>query len=387
MGPLKGVRIIEMAGIGPAPFAAMMLSGFGAEVLCIDRPGSDGSGIGMAPKFNLLRRGRRSAAIDLKSARGRDAVLKLCGRADALIEGFRPGVMERLGLGPEAALAANPRLIYGRMTGWGQDGPLAQTAGHDINYIALTGVLDAIGPAGGRPLAPLNLVGDFGGGGMVLALAVVAALWEARESGKGQVIDAAMTDGAANLMTIFHGLRAAGLWRPERGANLLDSGAPWYDTYRTKDDRYVAIGAIESKFYAILLERLGLATESLPGQNDRAGWPTLRKRFTEVFAEKTRDEWCAIMAGADACFAPVLSLEEAPGNSHNAARATYYVDGGITQPAPAPRFSRTSLEPAEAPTAGGAHTRTALLDWGLEADEIDALIESGSAAQTDGDPA
>jgi alpha-methylacyl-CoA racemase len=381
MGPLDGIRILEMAGIGPAPFAGMMLSGLGAEVLLLDRPLAADLGIAMAPEFDLLRRGRRSVAIDLKSKAGRDTALKLVASADALIEGFRPGVMERLGLGPDVCAARNPRLVYGRMTGWGQNGPLANAAGHDINYIALTGALHAIGPKGARPVPPLNLVGDFGGGGMLLALGLVSALLEAKTSGKGQVVDTAMTDGAANLMTIFYGLRAAGLWDDERGTNLLDSGAPWYDTYETLDNKYVAIGAIEARFYENLLRCLGLETENLPDQNDRTGWPVLREKFESIFLTKTRDQWCEVMGGADACFAPVLSLEEAPRHAHNVARGTFTSPDGVPQPAPAPRFNRTSLNETQGPVAPGANTSEALIDWGLTAAEISALVDAGVVTQ------
>ncbi len=378
MGPLAGVRIIEMAGIGPAPFCAMLLADLGAEVLCLDRTEPSGLGIEMAPRFDLLKRGRRSLAIDLKRSDGRAAALRLIGQAGALIEGFRPGVMERLGLGPDDCFAGNPRLVYGRMTGWGQDGPLAKTAGHDINYIALSGALHAIGREGQAPVPPLNLVGDFGGGAVYLALGVVAALFEARESGEGQVVDASMVDGSASLMTMFFGMRAADQWQDERGVNAIDTGAPYYDTYETKDGRWVAVGAIEPKFYAALLDRMGLGGADLPAQNDRARWPDLKRRFAEVFRARTRDEWTGIMAGSDACFAPVLSLAEVGEHPHNRARGSFTQRDGIVQPAPAPRFSRTQAEAGPPPPVTGAHTKAALADWGFAAGEVADLIESGA---------
>lgn len=378
MGPLAGVRIIEMAGIGPAPFCAMLLADLGAEVLRLDRTEPSGLGIGMAPRFDLLNRGRRSLAIDLKRPDGSAAALRLIGRADALIEGFRPGVMERLGLGPDDCFSGNPRLVYGRMTGWGQDGPLAKTAGHDINYIALSGALHAIGREGQAPVPPLNLVGDFGGGAAYLALGVVAALFEARQSGQGQVVDASMVEGSASLMTMFFGLRAADLWQDARGVNAIDTGAPYYDTYETKDGRWVAVGAIEPKFYAALLERMGLGGADLPAQDDRTRWPDLKRRFAEVFRAKTRDEWCGIMEGSDACFAPVLSLAEVRGHPHNRARSSFSERDGIVQPAPAPRFSRTQAEAGASPPHAGAHSKAALADWGFAPEEVADLIESGA---------
>ena len=378
MGPLGGVRIIEMAGIGPAPFCAMLLADLGAEVLRLDRTGPSGLGIDVAPRFDLLNRGRRSLAIDLKRPDGSAAAMRLIGQADALIEGFRPGVMERLGLGPDDCCAGNPRLVYGRMTGWGQDGPLAKTAGHDINYIALSGALHAIGREGQAPVPPLNLVGDFGGGAAYLALGVVAALFEARQSGQGQVVDASMVEGSASLMTLIFGMHAATLWQDERGVNTIDTGAPYYDTYETKDGRWVAVGAIEPKFYAALLERMGLGGADLPAQDDRARWPDLKRRFAEVFRAKTRDEWSEIMAGSDACFAPVLSLAEVGEHPHNRARGSFAERDGIVQPAPAPRFSRTQAEAGPPPPVAGAHSKTVLADWGFAPDEVAALIESGA---------
>ena len=381
MGPLKGVRIVEMAGIGPAPFGAMLLSDLGAEVLRIDRTAASGLSIPLDPADDLINRGRRSAAIDLKHPRGAETVLRLVEKADAFIEGFRPGVTERLGIGPEPCMARNPRLVYGRMTGWGQDGPLAHEAGHDINYIALSGALHGIGRAGEAPVPPLNLVGDFGGGGMVLALGVTAALFEARASRKGQVVDAAMVEGSASLMTMMYGFFAGGQWRDERGANFIDGGAPYYDTYKTSDGRYVAVGAIEPKFYAALLAGLDLADSDLPEQNDRDGWPTLRKTIARRFFTKTRDEWCRVFAGTDACVAPVLSLSEAPGHAHNRARGVFTDEGGVVQPAPVPRFARTRGRIQGPPPMPGEHTRAALADWGVPETEIAALFEDGTIVQ------
>jgi alpha-methylacyl-CoA racemase len=373
MGPLAGVRVLEFEAIGPAPFCGMMLADMGADVLLVDRPSDPGLGLERERRHDLLLRGRRSVTLDLKSGEGARAAIALAGRADILIEGFRPGVMERLGLGPAVLLEQNPRLVYGRMTGWGQEGPLAARAGHDIDYIALAGVLDAIGRAGGPPVPPLNLVGDFGGGGMLLAFGVVSALFEARRSGRGQVVDAAMVDGAALLATMFHGLLAAGHWSETRGTNALDSGAPWYDVYETRDGKHVAIGAIEPKFYAELIERLGLAGEALPAPHDRARWPELRARFAQVFRTKTRDEWCALFEGADACFAPVLSFCEARAHPHNLARGTFTGIGGIEQPAPAPRFSRTPGAIRRPPPERGEGGREALADWGFGAEDLRRL--------------
>ena len=380
MGPLAGYKVVELAGIGPGPFCAMMLSDMGAEVLRVDRRGDADLGLDVDPRFSVLERGRRSVAIDLKTPAGVAAVKRLVTQADALIEGFRPGVMERLGLGPEECLAVNPRLVYGRMTGWGQDGPMAHAAGHDINYIALAGVLHSIGPRGGRPVPPLNLVGDFGGGGMYLAFGIVCALLEATRSGQGQVVDAAMVDGAASLAAAVFGLRAMGIWTDERGDNILDSGSPWYDVYETRDGKYVAIGSIEKRFYQELLERTGLAGEALPPQRDKARWPELRARLTEVFKGKTRDEWCAVMEGSDVCFAPVLSMAEAARHPHNAARGTCVEVDGVPQPAPAPRFSRSKPAIQRPPARRGEHTEPALGDWGFSAAEVAALRADGAIA-------
>jgi alpha-methylacyl-CoA racemase len=377
-GPLEGVRVVEMAGIGPGPFCAMMLADMGADVVRVDRMESADLGLGGDPRANLLNRGRRSAAVDLKRPEGVAVVRRLVARADALIEGFRPGVMERLGLGPDECLALNPRLVYGRMTGWGQDGPVARAAGHDINYIALAGVLHAIGRQGAPPTPPLNLVGDFGGGGMYLAFGIACALLEAGRSGRGQVVDAAMVDGAASLATAIFGLRAAALWSDARGENVLDSGAPWYDVYETKDGRHVAIGSIEAKFYRELLRLTGLAGEALPAQHDRAGWTALRARLTRAFREKTRDEWCALMEGSDVCFAPVLTMGEAPAHPHNRARGTFVEVDGVVQPAPAPRFSRSKPAIQGPPAGPGEHTDAVLADWGFAADELAALRRAGA---------
>ena len=376
-GPLAGLRVLEFEGIGPGPFAGMMLADMGADVLLVDRPADAGLGLKRERKHDVMLRGRRSLTLDLKGERGTEAALVLAERADAIIEGFRPGVMERLGLGPDAMLALNPRLVYGRMTGWGQTGPLASRAGHDIDYIALSGALHAIGRAGEAPVPPLNLVGDFGGGGMLLAFGIACGVIEARTSGRGQVVDAAMVDGASLLATMFHGMLASGQWSEERGVNVLDSGAPWYDTYATGDGKFVAIGAIEPKFYASLLERLGLEAAALPAQHDRAGWPMLRMRFAECFASRTRSEWCEVFDGSDACFAPVLSFTEARSDPHHTARDSTIDLGGIAQPAPAPRFSRTPGAARRTPPERGDGGAAALQEWGFEAPTIERLIGLG----------
>ena len=377
MGPLTGLRILEFEAIGPAPFCGMLLADMGADVLLVDRPEDPRLGFDRERWSDVMLRGRRSVTLDLKNAEGVAAALALAARADAVIEGFRPGVMERLGLGPDALLAGNPRLVYGRMTGWGQDGPLSRRAGHDIDYIALSGVLHAIGHAGGAPVPPLNLVGDFGGGGMLLGFGVVCALLEARRSGRGQVVDAAMVEGASLLTTMFWGMRAAGQWSDARGENVLDTGAPWYDTYATRDGRHVAVGAIEPRFYDELLRRLGLAHEPLPAQHDRSGWPMLRARFAAAFAARTRDEWMREFADSDACVAPVLAFGEAVAHPHAVARGSYASVGGVTQPAPAPRFSRTPGAIGGPPPERGSGGRAALADWGFADDEIDALHGQG----------
>jgi alpha-methylacyl-CoA racemase len=373
MGPLAGIRVVELAGIGPGPFAAMLLADLGAEVLRVDRPASS------RPAWpTVLARGRRSVVVDLKHPDGAGVVLDLVASAAALVEGFRPGVAERLGIGPDACLARNPRLVYGRVTGWGQEGPWRLAAGHDIDYVAVAGALHPIGQAGGPPVPPLNLVGDFGGGGMLLALGVVAALLEAGRSGRGQVVDAAMVDGAALLTAQFHELLAGGLWREERGANLLDGGAPFYGVYETADGRHLAVGALEPQFFAELLRRLGLDAGDLPDQLDRDGWPVLRERLAGLFRTRTRDQWCELLAGTDACVAPVLGLGEAPAHPHNRARGTFVEVGGVTQPAPAPRFSRTPPGPPSPPAPPGAHTDQALADWGVDPGELARLRAAGA---------
>jgi alpha-methylacyl-CoA racemase len=377
-GPLAGLRVLEFEAIGPGPFCGMMLADMGADVLLLDRLADAGLGLGPERRHDVMLRGRRSLTLDLKTPGGVSAALLLAEKADALIEGFRPGVMERLGLGPDVLLARNPRLVYGRMTGWGQQGPLAARAGHDINYIALSGALHAIGRAGEAPVPPLNLVGDFGGGGMMLAFGIACGVIEARSSGRGQVVDAAMLDGASLLATMFSGLLASGQWSEARGENVLDSGAPWYDSYATKDGRHVAIGAIEPKFYAELLKRMGLDAASLPAQNDRARWPELRRTFAAAFLSKTREEWCAVFDGSDACFAPVLNFSEARQHPHAGARAAYVDLGGVAQPAPAPRFTRTPGAAASPPPGRGAHGREALADWGFAAEEIEQLRAFGA---------
>lgn len=369
MGPLRGVKVVEIASIGPGPFAAMMLADIGADVIRLERAGGD-AGLGSG-SWNFMHRGRPSVACDLKTDAGRDLVLRLCEGADALIEGFRPGVMERLGLGPEDLAARNPKLVYGRMTGYGQEGPMAATAGHDINYIALSGALGSMAREGGRPLFPLNLVGDFGGGGMLLALGVLAAVIEARESGRGQVVDASMVEGASVMMTLIHAMRAIGMWSDPPGTNVLDSGAHFYEVYECSDGGFVAVGALEPQFYAKLLELLELDPAEFP-QMDTTRWPELKERFAAVFRTRTRDEWAAILEPADACATPVLSLEEAPGHPHNAARGSFIEVGGKLQPVPAPRFGRTPSDRPAPPPEPGADTDSALAAWGLDPDEVAA---------------
>lgn len=383
MGPLEGVKIVEIAGIGPGPFAAMVLADMGAEVLRVDRTANVGK-LGEPdpdnPPQDLLTRGRRCVALDLKHPDGAATLLDLVERADALIEGFRPGVAERLGIGPDECLARNRRLVYGRMTGWGQDGPYASMAGHDINYVALAGVLDHLGRAGGQPTPPINLVADFGGGGMVLAFGVVCGLLESQRSGQGQVIDAAMVDGAALLFTMMRSFTAMGLWRPERGTNLLDTGAHFYDTYECADGRFVSVGAIEPQFYAEFLRLTGMDGEDLAWQHDRDQWPAMKERFAAVFRTRTRDEWCRIMEGTDVCFAPVLSMHEAPEHPHNVHRNTFVEVAGVVQAAPAPRFSRTPGAISRPPAHPGEHTDEALADWGIPAERIATLRAAGAVA-------
>jgi alpha-methylacyl-CoA racemase len=380
MGVLSGYRVIELAGIGPAPMCAMLLSDMGADVVRIDRVADAGLGVQVQTKYSLLNRGRRSVALDLKRAEATDAVLRMVERADALIEGFRPGVMERLGLGPDVCLARNQKLVYGRMTGWGQEGPLAQAAGHDINYIALAGALYSIGRRAEAPVPPLNLVGDFGGGALYLALGVVAGILEAQKSGKGQVVDVAMVDGVASLMTAIYGMHGAGIWTNERGTNVLDTGAHYYDVYETRDGKHISVGSIEAKFYEELLQRSGLKNEELPRQNDRPSWPQMKERLKALFLTKTRDEWCQVMEGTDICFAPVLNMDEAPRHPHNQLRGTFVVQDGVTQPAPAPRFSRTPSAIQHPPDAPGEHTEEALRDWGFSAADLKRLRDCGAIA-------
>jgi len=378
MGTLSGYKIVEFAGIGPAPMCAMLLADMGADVLRIDRAEDAALGVALETKYSLLSRGRKSVAIDLKKPAGVAAAMKLIEKADALLEGFRPQVMERLGLGPDQCLKRNPRLIYGRMTGWGQEGPLAHAAGHDINYIALSGVLASIGRRGEAPVPPLNLVGDFGGGGLYLALGVVAGLLEAQKSGKGQVVDSAMVDGAASLLTAIYGMHASGMWSEQRGENILDTGAHFYDVYETKDGQYVSIGSIEAKFYAELLKRAGLEGQEMPRQMDRKAWPDLKEKFAALFKAKTRDEWCKIMEGSDICFAPVLSMAEAPSHPHNQHRGTFVEVEGVVQPGPAPRFSRTPSKIQRPPSKPGEHTEEALHEWGFSPAELDQLRSAGA---------
>ncbi|MCP5178411.1 MAG: CoA transferase [Pseudomonadales bacterium] len=372
-GPLSGYRIIELAGIGPGPFCGMMLSDMGAEVIRVDRLAA-----GTPRRSNdILARNRKSIAVDLKQAQGVETVLRLVDGADALFEGFRPGVTERLGLGPDVCLARNPKLVYGRMTGWGQDGPMAQAAGHDINYIGLTGALHAIGRAGEKPVPPLNLVGDFGGGGMLLAFGMVCAMLEAQKSGKGQVVDAAMVDGASTLMAMFYTMAASGVFKTDRGTNLLDGGAHFYDTYETGDGKYICIGSIEPQFYALLVEKAGLDKAQFSEQMNAARWPEYKAELTRVFKTRTRDEWCAIMEGTDVCFSPVLSVTEAPNHPHNVARGTFVTVDGVIQPAPSPRFSRTPGAISHAAPAAGENSRAVLQGGGFSETEIAALVQAG----------
>ncbi|MBB5955854.1 alpha-methylacyl-CoA racemase [Saccharothrix tamanrassetensis] len=375
-GPLAGLRVVELAGLAPAPFGCMVLADLGASVIRVDRVSGGTDAAGGVPG-DVLGRGRRSIGVDLRRPEGADLVLRLVERSDVLVEGFRPGVAERLGIGPAQCLARNPRLVYGRMTGWGQDGPLADRAGHDLNYIAVAGALEPIGRAGAPPTVPLNVVGDFGGGGLLLATGVLAALYERERSGRGQVVDAAMVDGAALLTTFLHGMKAAGAWPGERGTNLLDGGAPFYDVYAAADGKYVSIGALEEKFYADLLVLLGLTGPDVPNRHDPAQWPALRARIAEAVATRTRDEWTALAEGTDACLAPVLTPEEAAGHRYNTARGTFVEVGGLAQPAPAPRFDRTPAETPSVPPAVGQHTIEVLTALGLSDAEIAQLRRAG----------
>jgi alpha-methylacyl-CoA racemase len=376
MGPLRGHRVLELGGIGPAPFCGMLLADFGADVVRIDRveASSDASRVTRNP----LLRGRRSIAIDLAREQGVAAALRLAGVADVVLEGFRPGVAERLGIGPDACAEHNPRLVYGRMTGWGQTGPLAQSPGHDINYVALAGVLAHIGTPDEPPVPPLNLIGDFGGGGMLLAVGVVAALVERATSGRGQVVDAAMVDGSALLMTMIFGMRSAATWVPERGANLLDGGAPFYRTYETADGRYVAVGAIEPEFYARLLEVLGLTDVPPETRLNRATWSTVSDRIAAVFRTRTRDEWCALFSDQETCFSPVLTMDETAAHPHMAERQTFVTVDGVLQPSPAPRFDRTPANSPRRPPEPGEHTREVLTDWGVDVPTVESWLRSGA---------
>ncbi|MBO9352669.1 CoA transferase [Bordetella petrii] len=362
-GPLDGVRVIEMAGFGPAPFCAMVLADMGADVVRIERAHAPERGIPIPARFEVLNRGRRSVALDLKTPQGRVTLLRLVEKSAMLIEGFRPGVMERLGAGPEECLARAPALVYGRVTGFGQAGPMAHAAGHDLNYIALTGALDAIGPRDADPVVPLNLVGDFGGGGMLLLSGMLAAYIESLRSGQGQVVDAAMVDGASLLMASSYGLRAAGVWRDARGSNVLDGGAPWYGVYRTRDGRHVSLAAVEPRFYDELVRRLGLDAGTLPPRSDKEAWPRLKEAIAGAVAAMTLDEIEQRLAGTDACYAPVLSMAEAPGHPQMVARGTFVRVDGVVQPAPAPRFSRTPARVRGGPAQPGAHTEEVLKEW------------------------
>ena len=372
--------MVELAGLGPGPFCAMVLSDLGADVVRIDRAPLAGGGDPAEPPKDVLARGRRSIALDLQHPEGADTLLRLVESADALIEVFRPGVAERLGIGPDECLSRNPRLVYGRMTGWGQDGPYSREPGHDINYIALAGVLDHVGRGEAPPTPPLNLVGDFGGGGMLLAVGIIAALLERERSGRGQVIDAAMVDGSALLMSMFHGLQAMSMWSDERGSNPLDSGAHFYDAYETADAKYVSVGSMEPKFYAALVAKLGIDEVGLPAQLDRTRWPDMKRRVAAIFRTKTRDEWCKIMEGSDVCFAPVLSMAEAPTHPHNLHRRTFVDYAGVTQAAPAPRFSRTPGSISRPPPFPGQHTDEILREAGFAAEQLSALRASGAVA-------
>lgn len=379
-GPLHGIKIVEFAALGPAPMGTMVLADLGAEVVRIERKPSGSGRPGTElfdPRIDILNRSRRVVRLDLKQPQAIETVLRLIAGADAVVEGFRPGVMERLGLGPEVCLARNPRLVYGRMTGWGQTGTLAHAAGHDINYLSVSGALHSIGEAGGKPVVPLNLVADGGGGAMLLAVGVLAALLEARGSGRGQVVDAAMTDGSALLMSMMYTLKAMGQWQPQRGSNLLDGGAHFYDTYQCQDGKWLSVGAIEPQFYALLLEKAGVTDPAFQAQWDRPQWPELKAKLATVLRQKTRDAWCAMFEGTDACVAPVLNMDEAPNHPHNRSRQTFIEINGVTQPAPAPHFSRTPLATPTAPCVDGDGA-TVLADWGWTADEIAGLRTSGA---------
>jgi alpha-methylacyl-CoA racemase len=380
-GPLDGFRVVEMGGIGPAPFAGALLGDLGADVLRIDRIAKPGGEPGLSPRYDFYNRNKRSVALDLKRPQAVATVLNLVAKADALIEGFRPTVMERLGLGPEACLAINPRLVYARMTGWGQEGPMAQEAGHDINYLALTGALHCLGDADRPPPPPLNLVADLGGGALYMAVGLLAAAMEARRSGRGQTIDVAMIDGVTHLMSAFQAFRQQGSWTERRGDNIVDGGAPFYRSYATKDGKFVAVGALESHFYANLLKVIGIDGENLPDQNDRAAWSEMHERFTKIFAMRTRDEWVAAAAGRDACLAPVLTIDEAPEHPQMQARDVYTMFDGLQHPSPAPRFSRTPSELCRPSPAPGRDSRQALADWGIPPEQVTALEAAGAMEQ------
>jgi alpha-methylacyl-CoA racemase len=378
-GPLSGYRVVEIAGIGPGPFAAMMLADMGAEVVRVDRADAVTGGDPASPSKDFLKRGRRSVGVDLKHPDGVETILKLVEQADGFVEGFRPGVAERLGIGPDVCLARNPRLVYGRMTGWGQDGPYANMAGHDINYIALSGTLSMIGRAGQLPTPPLNLVGDFGGGGLLMAFGIVCGMLEAQKSGQGQVIDTAMVDGAALLATMIYSFKALGIWTEQRGSNLLDTGSWYYDVYETSDGKYVSFGSIEPQFFSELLRITGLADQDVPpAQHDRSSWPEMRERLTAIVKTKTRAEWCDLMEGTDVCFAPVLGMSEAPHYPANTARGVFTDVAGEMQPAPAPRFSRTPGSIDRPPAHAGQHTSEVLADWGFGEADIAKLKETGA---------
>jgi len=377
-GPLAGLRVLEVGGVGPGPFCTMLLSDMGAEVVRIDRKQAGESGLPVDRRFEVMFRGKRSVAMDLKKPVAIEAVRRMVARADVVVEGFRPGVMERLGLGPDECLALNPKLVYGRMTGWGQDGPLARAPGHDLNYIALSGALHAIGHKDGPPEIPLNLIGDFGGGSMYLAFGILCALLEARNSGKGQVVDAAMIDGATSLMSMIYGVFAAGYWKDERGSNRLDSGAPWYAVYETADGQWVAVGSTEHTFYVNTLAVLGLRAEDFPPQHDRSGWPAVKEAMARAFKGRTRDAWVRAFEGTDTCFSPVLSLAEAPSDPHQRARGNFVEVAGVMQPAPAPRFSRSRGQVQGPPPEVGQHNEEALADWGFSDYEIGLMAKAGA---------
>ena len=377
MGPLNGYKVVELAGIGPGPMAGMLLAELGADVITVDRVHPPGLGVRMPDKFNLLRRSRPTVTVDLKSPKGKALVIELIKQADALIEGFRPGVTERLGLGPDDCAAVNPKLVYGRVTGWGQEGPISQAAGHDLNYISLTGAAHAIGRKGQPPTPPLNLVGDFGGGALYLALGVVAGLLEAQKSGKGQTVDAAMIDGASSLMTAAYGLFAGGVTDNCRGENVLDSGSHFYDVYETSDGKYISIAAIEPKFYDLVLEKTGFTLDTLPQRVDRPQRDEIKDKLAAAIKTKTRDQWCEIMEGTDCCFAPVLDMSEAARHPHNVDRDTFVEFEGVVQPNAAPRFSRTPAEIKSSADISGSQTQAALLQWGVSRADLDQLSAEG----------